>query len=332
MATPRALSREGLIGAFFVQLGEAMAATNGWANLVSTDFMTDAAQQSYAGLGSVPAMTEARGARKVTDLRADKITVVSEHYSNGIRVPIIDERRDQLGQHATRIQDLARSAAWLKVDKLSELFTKGETQTTGLDNKTFFAKAGGNTGHVYPGSTYTTAQGNHIDVDISTLSVAEHGSANNPSNAEFVLAAVEGVKTLRSLKNDQGLPMNESLTDFAVITPDRFMVQSQFLRDLGAGPSSYEADALQRATGGLTLRPFQDGRMDTANWTTQFVVAAIGGGTSALGWQIETPPMLSALTAQSDEAFWKYDYVFGVDQWAAPFYYNWARAVLVTLV
>lgn len=110
-------------------------------------------------LGSVPVMQKWVGPRTIQRLRAEKHTLSTEWYANGIELDYDDVSEDKLGIVKPRIQDMARMGP-RKIDALVvDMYLNGFAGTLGLcyDGQYLF-----DTDHTADGANVGAAQDNTI--------------------------------------------------------------------------------------------------------------------------------------------------------------------------
>lgn len=118
-------------------------------------------------LGDVPVMQKWLGARIINRLRAEKHTLTTDWFANGIELDYDDVAEDKLGIVAPRIQDLAGMGP-RKIDALViDMYVAGFAGTLGL---TYDGQYLYDTDHTADGGGTGTAQSNLVTGPLSSVS------------------------------------------------------------------------------------------------------------------------------------------------------------------
>lgn len=313
------LSSRAIMGMYFARLesNPGMA----WLDGVSNEFNSDQAAETYNFLGQTPAMREWLSSRQALGFSGQGVTVVNKHYEATIEVQKKDVRRDKTGQLRARMSELADRGRTHWASLLSTLIVNGAT-TTCYDGQYFF-----DTDHS-EGDSGT--QSNKIDVDISALPAAVHGSVTAPSVEEMQQAILAGIVKMLSFKDDRGEPMNEGASRFLVKVPAGLYTVAV------AAVSTLTTAALQQnlnpnLIAGITVDVQMNVRLTSAGWTDKFVVFRTDSPIKALIRQKETEAELKAKAEGSEFEFDNDAWQFGIDAWRGAGYGYWQRAVHVTL-
>jgi phage major head subunit gpT-like protein len=310
------LSSRAIIGMYYAR----MEANPGlaWVNGISNLFGSDQASETYDMLGFSPVMREWVGGRQAKGLRGNEFSIVNKHYEATLEIARRDLRRDKTGQIMARAQEFADRAITHWATLLSTLIVNGGSAVC-YDGQYFF-----DTDHA-EGSSGT--QSNKIDVDISTLPTAVHGtSASAPSKEEMQQAILAGVAQIIGFKDDQGEPMNESAGAFMVIVP-----VSLYLTALAAVSTLLNA-ALDQNMNPANLVNIQVAMNARLTATDTFSVWRTDSPIKALIRQTEQELELKAKAEGSEFEFDNDAWQFGIDSWRSAGYGYWQRACQVRMV
>ena len=141
---------------------------------LTTRIASDADQETYKFLGSVPRLREWGTGRVIRGITTESYTVENLKYESTIEVDRDELADDQTGQIRIRVQELAQAAATHKDYLTAQLLINGGT--TGFnswDGQTFFGSA-----HSYGGQG---SQVNDISVDISNIAA----NVNEPDDVDL---------------------------------------------------------------------------------------------------------------------------------------------------
>ena len=315
--TEKKLSSRAIIGEFYRTLQQDEGIS--WIGDVSNMFSSNQDMEEYAWLGMAPAMREWIGGRNAKALREFDYAIKNKHYEATLEILVRDLRRDKSGQTMIRIRDLARrtNSHWAKL--LSTLLISGTTVTC-YDGQYFF-----DTDHVEGDSG---SQSNKINVDISGLPVAVHGSTTNPSVAEMQMVINAGINQIAIFKDDQGEPMNETASQFRVLTGSA--LRNQVAQGLQT-PIQVASDqtALVALQQDFTIKSSVNVRLNA--WTDKIAVFRTDVDAKALIRQQETKIQLKAKAEGSEYEFDNDAHQYGVDAWRNVGFGMWQNAVLVTM-
>jgi len=310
------LSSRAVIGRFYKTLYVDPGMS--WVNGISSYFTSDQAKEEYGWLGNVPQLREWVGGRNPKAFNDNGITLENKHFEATVEIPVAHMRRDKSGQVNAKIDSLARRTNSHWPSLLSTLLLNGTTKVC-YDGQYFF-----DTDHV-EGNSGT--QSNKIDVDISGLAVATHGTVTVPAVAEMQLAIAAGIQAIVGFKDDQGEPMNEDATSFIVMVPVALMNVG-----LQACATPIQVAESQTALGAIkkdfSVRCVPNPRL---TWTDTFCVLRDGGDVGAFIRQEETGVQLKAKAEGSDFEFDHDRHQYGVDTWRNAGYGYWQMACLVTM-
>lgn len=291
-----------------------------WVPLVANEFTSTQASELYAGLGTVPAMREWLGGKQGKALSEQSLRITNKDWESTLAIKVKDMRRDKTGYIRTRVGELMDRALTHEAKLLSDLILAGTGTTLGAcyDGVALFSDS-----HAVKNSGTID---NNIDVDISAVPTAEHGSTTAPSVGEFAYAVLAATKQLYGFKDDQGEPINEMAKDFLVMVPVGLSDRAQ----LAAGVQ-YTAQGENnplKATG-LNFNIQVNPRL---TWTDKFAVFRTDGRMKTLISQVEDGPNFKALAEGSDHEFTNAEHLYSVEKSGNVGYGKFDNAVLVTLV
>lgn len=290
-----------------------------WVPLIANRYLSDAALETYAGLGAVPLMREWVGGRQINGLRTSQMTVINTHYEASLGIREEDMRRDHTGFIRAQASEFMDAADNHWEILLRDLILNASTTVNQLDGQYFF-----DTDHL-DGASGT--QSNSISVDISTLPATLHGSTTAPSIEEMQQAITSGAIQISTFKDDQGRPMNRGASQFLVIVPPSL----QIVANNAVAPSALAALAqnLNPAIGGMSFTVMGD--VDFASWTDKFAIFRTDQAIKPFMLQQETAARLQVLDENSDHFKLEGEYVYMLDAWRSSAYQRWQGACLVTL-
>lgn len=310
MSIKKLTSRQ-IIGWFYQKLEQNPGSA--WINALTMYFISDQAMEEYAWLGQAPVMREWVGGRKAKGFRENGLEIKNLHYEATLEVAVRDLRRDKSGQVRVRINDLATRTFTHWAGLLSTLILNGESQV-GYDGQYFF-----DTDHDEGDSG---VQSNLINVDISTLPTAVHGTVTQPSVAEMQQAILKAVTQMMSFKDDQGEPSNETASQFLVMVPPslHFIAMQAVATPAGT-------DLEQMAAQGMNITIAVNPRLTA--WTDEFAVFRTDGDVAPFIRQEEDGVNLKAKAEGSEFEFDNDAHQYGVDTWrnAATGYWQYACKV-----
>ncbi len=311
------LSSNAIMGMYFARLeaDPGMA----WINGVSNLFTSDQASEEYKFLGQSPAMREWVGGRQAKGFSGNGLTIVNKHYEATIEISKRDRRRDKTPQIEARVQEFADRAQTHWASLLSTLLINGPS-TVCYDGQYYF-----DTDHS-EGKSGT--QDNDIQVDISALPAAVHGSVTAPSVEEMQQAILKGIAQILSFKDDQGEPMNENARAFTVVVPVGLYLVAV------AAVSTLVTAALQQnlnpnLIAGLRVDVQMNARL---TWTDSFAIFRTDSPIKGLIRQTEQDVELKAKAEGSEFEFDNDAWQFGIDAWRGVGYGYWQRACYVTMI
>ena len=307
-----------IIGEFYKTLSQNTGAA--WVDLVSNYFTSDQKSEEYAWLGMTPVMREWVGGRNAHGFRENGITVANKHFEATVEFLVRDLRRDKTGQIMARVQELARrtNAHWATL--LSTLIVNAESALC-YDGQYFF-----DTDHSEGDSG---AQSNDIEVDISTLPVAVHGTPAYPSVPEMQIAISTAIQQIFTFRDDRGEPMNEDAKDFLVMVPLSLMNAAMQAVETPAQVAESQT-VLEALKDEFKIEVAVNSRLSA--WTTKFAVFRTDSFVKPMIRQEETGVKLSVKGEGSEFEFDNDAHQYGVDTWRNVAYGYWQNACLISLV
>ncbi len=317
MADQSDLSSRAILGMYYVRQSEDAGAN--WIDKISNMFTSDQESETYKWMGMSPVYREWVAGRQAKAYRGQGQTLTNVHYEATIEFAKKDVRRDKTGQIRARMAEFAdrEKAHWASL--LSTLIVDGESDSA-YDGNSYFhtARTEGDSG----------SQDNDIVVDISGFPADQAGVVTAPGVGEMQWAIVKGITQIMAFKDDQGQPMNESASQFLVLTPPSlYMPAVAALSDLNSnGPQESVNPNMIK---GLTVDVAMNTRLSA--WTDQFVVFRTDSAIKPLIRQQEQPPELKAKAEGSEFEFDNDAWQFGVDTWRTVGYGMWQYACLVDM-
>lgn len=308
------LSSRAIIGEFYKTLEQDIG--NSWIGPLSMYFTSDQSSEEYAWLGMTPAMREWVGGRNAKGFRENGMTIKNKHYEATVEVLLKDLRRDKTGQVMVRIREMAQRANAHWASLLSTLLLNGPS-TVCYDGQYFF-----DTDHS-EGDSGT--QDNDIQVDISALTAATHGTTTAPSVEEMQQTIIKGVAQILSFKDDQGELMNENASSFLVTVPLALWPVAAKAISVPAGTAITE----QNIPAGLSISVVPNGRL---TWTDSLAVFRADGNVKPFVRQEETGITVKAKAEGSDYEFDNDGHQYGIDTWRNAGYGYWQHACYVTMI
>ena len=283
--------------------------------LTGPEISSDSPIETYPFLGQVPQMREWVGGRQAKEFRENQVVVTNRHFEATIPVLLRELNRDKTGMLRMRIAELAQRSASHWASLVSTFLLNGEA-TTCYDGQYFF-----DTDHV-EGDSGT--QSNDISVDISALPAAVHGSTTAPSPAEAQQAILQGINKIVGFVDDHGEPMNETASDFLVMTGTGLApaVQAGLSMDRMAASDTFDF-------GGFRVTQATNVRLNAS--TTKIYIFRTDSMSKALYRQQEGVVSIKSKAEGSDYEFDNDAHEYGVDAWREAFYGYWQHACLVTL-
>ncbi|RMF71777.1 MAG: hypothetical protein D6744_17485 [Planctomycetota bacterium] len=301
------LTSQAIVGRFYRRLEE--FAQSAWWTRLAMRFSSTQESETYRWLGMVPQVREWVGGRQIRPLRNQGVTIVNKTWEATIRVDADEQRRDKSGQILVRVNEMARRVATHPNKLLTDLILNGESDAA-YDGESFFG-----TNHNEGDSG---AQSNSITYDV--------GTPTAPSDAEMYAAIVKAIGQLLTIKDDQGEPMNESASEFLVMTP---------MPLLSATLTALSAQQINASSNPLSVGdPFRVNWVANPRltWTDKFAVFRTDGQSRPFIFQEELPVQVQVLAEGSELEINENQHQYGVKAIHQAGYGFWQDACLVTLV
>ena len=306
------LLTKGLRSEFFNQL----SATPSFYLDLATRIVSNADQETYKWLGTVPIMREWGTGRVARGLRTESYTVENLKYESTIEVDRDELSDDQTGQIRIRIQEMAARAATHKDKMVADLLRLGDQAGyLAYDGKPFFADdhESGDSG----------AQDNKLEFDISTVMPSEPNTPDAPSTLTCKQAFSTALAAMMQFKDDQGEPMD--ITASGLVVACHPAVYANWLTALTAGMIDNTDNVLKQ----LSPRVIPMGRFtDVSKWA----LLKTDGVVRPLVFQDREPIEFSQLTEDSEEGFKREKYLYGVRARYRLTYGYWQYAVQTDFV
>lgn len=294
-----------------------------WIAPIVTQTNSNQDAEEYFWIGADPKVGEWRGERVPATQRVDGMTVKNVHYESSITALLKDLRRDNSGQLEMQLRGLATSAVRHRVELISNLILNGDS-TPAYDGKNFFAKAAN--GHIDVGAEYSTPQANDIEVDVSAVPADVHGTATDPSPAEFAGAVNKARAQLQTFRNNVGQPINMDVMAYLVMVPPGLGAAAEDFRRRISLPTSETREQIGAFDVQVVVNPY------LASLTDVIFVFTLNSTATPYGYQMETPVMIKSLTEGSDFEMRNAAWWIGIDYWGAAFQNAWQKGVRVKLV
>lgn len=262
----------------------ALAERQSLVSRLSLSTRSSVASERYAFGDSVPIMTPFRGVTRDKQIGAKSIDLVNEEFRTSIDMSSVDLDRDQTGTLRRRMSELAQVAAyhpWLMIQDL----ILGNTSFTCYDGVSLFSSS-----HSH-GSSGTQTN----DLSSSQVATLDIATASAPTPEEAAQFISDVIAYMMGYKNDEGLPMHETASQFVVLTPFKHM---------GSFTTALRANNLAGSRSNpLSLAPFSvdvfpGGKLTT---NTVFYVARVDAeSVRPFIYQVEQDPTLDIMDQSSD--------------------------------
>jgi len=265
-------------------------------------------KEDYKFLGTVPKMREWGTGRLTQGLRTESYSIENLKYEATIEVDRDEISDDQTGQIRIRIGELATRAATHKDFLIGELLKSGaDAAALAYDGVPFF-----NAAHQ---SGQSGAQSNLLTFDAVT--------AADATVQEFKDALKAAVSTMMAFNDDQGDPMMLVADGLVIVVPPSMFFTAQ--------------EAISAAIIGNTGNVVQGlARVISFPWLTDptkwYLLGTSSPTVRAFVFQDREPIEFNALQEDSDEAFRREKFLFGVRARYRMAYGYWQYAVQTTFV
>lgn len=316
------LLTKGLKSSFFELFNQLHGQATVFQDLCTT-IPSDADQENYGWLGSVPPMREWGTGRKAKGLHAEEYNVKNLKYESTIEVDRDEISDDQTGQIAIRVKEQAQRAAWHKDYLISQLLLNGSTAGfNSYDGVPFFDAS-----HV---SGLSGAQANEGNFTVATYAGAnlydEPASTTAYGPQTALIAFNDAVAALMALKDDQGEYMHRDYAGgWAVVcAPTKVYTWAK----------AFGAQILPQ-TGSNVMPPGAPPRvipMPDLTSASVWYLLKLDSVVRPFIFQDREPVEYMALEKDSDEGFRREKYLYGVRARYRITYGQWQHAYCTTMV
>jgi phage major head subunit gpT-like protein len=282
---------------------------NSWVNDIAMTMTSDQSIETYAWLGSSPAMREFVGGRTPAELAENSFTITNKDYEGSIKIKLKDLRRDKLGMITARTNQLADRALDHPAALISKLLISGASKAC-YDSQYFF-----DTDH---SEGKSGIQSNKITSIAAVITM--------PTVDEFSKAVLAAIQTIFGFKDDRGEPMNQSATEFQLQVPVAMMgvALTAVTALLGTGGMSNILPAL---AGKFKLNVVPNPRL---TWTDTFALLRTDEAAKPFILQQEGEPDVITLDEASEYCRLNKECLFGIDWSGNVGFAYWQHAVQVT--
>jgi len=257
-----------------------------WVDKVATVVDSSANNEKYAWAGPAPVLAQFVDEVQFTPLSDTSYTLTNNTYTAGLAVSRSTIEDDQLNGIRLRIGQMAAVAMGHRNSIVSSLLTNG-TSDNGYDAVSFFndshparADEGGTQDNLLGGSGTTTA---NFQTDLTT-----------------------GVSTIMTFLGENGEPVVENPSSFAVVAPPNVM--GTLREALGSQEISNTTNVRFQ---GMSFDIILDPRLSSTD-TNDWYLLYTGGGVKPLIFQDRSPLEFTALERDSDGGFTKEQYKYKV--------------------
>ena len=278
----------GIFTSFKTIFGKAFAETKTLWDKVATKVPSEAGEESYKWLGSIPRMREWIGDRQIQNLSASDYTLKNKDFEVTISVKKNDIEDDRIGIYSPMVQNIARSAATFPDDLVFALL-KGGFANKCYDGKAFFA----------------------TDHKVGKIAISNKGTAKlSPA------AYAAGRSAMMSMTNEHGQPLK--LVPNLLVVPPALEGKAReiLLADQIDGTTN-----VYKGTAELLVVP------DLAGSDTAWYLLCTTEPLRPLIYQERQAPKFDALDKDTDESvFLRKEYIYGADARANAGYGFWQMA------
>jgi len=311
----QSLSSRDIIGRYFKRLEQAEGTS--WINSISNLFQSDKDSEEYRWVGQVPQMREWIGGRQPQGLKTEGVIIKNADYESTLEFNLKELRQDKTGQIDIRISEQVQRAMAHWASLLSTLVIGGEAGVC-YDGQFFF-----DTDHS-EGDSGT--QSNDLSIDISTLPAEVHGSTTIPSVEEMQQVILQAVQSMLGFKDDQGEPMNENASSFAIMVPISLW---NVARAAVFNPVITSGQNNVLETSNMVMQVVPNARL---TWTDKIAVFRTDGSVKPLIRQEELGIQVAAIAEGSELEFNERLHRYGLHSSRGVGYGMWQGAVLATMV
>lgn len=297
------LLTKGLRSEFFNRFG----ATRTHFGELATRIVSTSDHETYRWLGTVPKLREWGSGRLTQGLRSESYSVSNLKYEATIEVDRDEIADDQTGQIRLRVAELAQRAATHKDYLIAQLLIGGETSgNNSYDGVSFF-----NDAHA---SGESSSQDN--------LLTASASSEDSPTVAEFKEALKAAIGAMLAFKDDQGEPMLIDTTGMVCVVPPTMLFTAT------EAINSTVVDNTSNALAGIAKVVSMPWLTDLSKW----YLLKTDGVVRPFIFQDREPIEFSALSEDSEEAFRREKFLYGVRARYCMTYGYWQYAVRTDFV
>jgi phage major head subunit gpT-like protein len=269
---------------------------------LATRIVSTGDSETYRWLGTVPKMRDWGTGRLAKGLRTESYSVENQKYEATVEVDRDEIADDQTGQIRVRVSEMAERAATHKDYLIANLLIYGETSGyNSYDGVTFF-----NDSH---SSGESGTQDNKLTYDAT--------DADNPTVAEFKAALKAAIATMLSYKDDQGEPMMIASTGLVCVVPPTMYFTS--LEAISASVVNSTSNVLEGVARVMPLPWLTD--------ASKWYLLKTDGVIRPFIFQDREPVEFGSLAEDSEEAFKREKYLYGVRARYAMSYGYWQFAV-----
>lgn len=294
-----------------------------WIDQLVMKTTSNSASERYAWLGQSPVFREWLGPRLAKKLSEYDYTLRNKKYEATLEIAIDDMQRDKTGQLNLRINDFAAraNAHWAKL--ITDLLVAG-TAAGGecYDGQYFFDSDHSEGDSGTQTNLLTTTQATGLNV----------GTATAPTAAELAVALTDVIAYLKTYKDDQGEPINETASKWLVMCGNT-KIYSPMLQasrvDMLANSTSVIQNVLRGV--GLEVDVVMNPRLAPASWTTTFMIFRTDAPVKPVIAQQEGNLVVQTLAEGSDWEFSNDSHLFGLKTKRAAGYGFWQYAAHCTL-
>ncbi|MFQ5489439.1 MAG: Mu-like prophage major head subunit gpT family protein [Phycisphaerae bacterium] len=269
---------------------------------LSTRIVSNADSETYKWLGTVPRLREWGTGRVAKGLRTESYSVENLKYEATLEVDRDEISDDQTGQIRIRVSELAERAATHKDFLLNQLLQLGGGPTAlAYDGQPFFSGS-----HPLP-------DGSVQDNDL-TLGVTDTA---NVTVSEFRNAVKQAIAQMMGFKDDADQPVAFSTTGLVCVVPP--VLHLTALEAMNATLINSTSNVLQGAA--------QVVAMPWLTNTTTWYLLKTDGVIRPFVFQDREPVEFNALAENSEEAFKREKFLYGVRARYRMTYGYWQFAV-----
>lgn len=273
---------------------------------LTTRIVSTSDSETYRWLGTVPKMREWGTGRLARGLRTESYSLDNAKYEATIEVDRDEIADDRTGQIRVRVGELAQRAATHKDYLVSQLLVNGETTGNGYDGVPFFA-----TNHA---SGSSGVQDNKLTFDAVNVDA--------PTVDEFKQALKSAIAKMLAYKDDQGEPMMIGASGLVCVVPPTMYFTA--LEAMNATVINNTSNVMAGAARVITLAWLSD--------ASKWYLLKTDGVVRPFIFQDREPVEFGALAEESEEAFKREKFLYGVRARYTMGYGYWQYAVRTDFV